>query len=176
MATAIITFVFAALLVFAINAFVIAPYRAFRMMHPFSVKIISGALETQYPISSVESQKIAVVIKNNAYKAFVECVLHITNIGNFDDKYSALPRFVEEFSVQPGVTKTVMVFSWTPRETKMPITACGPVGWGWGGNIVMLPCDQCYDVTIRIGIPKGDTINISCRVWIEGGSFKAVQI
>jgi hypothetical protein len=51
---------------------------------------------------------------------------------------------------------------------------CGPVGWGWGGNFVALPCGS-YDMEIRIGDPNGDATRIFCRVWIEGDELKAAK-
>lgn len=68
--------------------------------------------------------------------------------------------------------------TWTsrrePYENDKTIMLSGPVGWGWGGNFVALPCGS-YDLVLRIGIPEGDPIVTLCRVWIELDFLKAVQ-
>jgi|ERR1700730_6744311 hypothetical protein len=48
---------FAMLFVFVIHLIVIAPWRAFFMLRPFSVKVAAGFIETQYPMGRFEPQQ-----------------------------------------------------------------------------------------------------------------------
>jgi hypothetical protein len=48
----------------------------------------------------------------------------------------------------------------------------GPIGWGWGGNVVTLPCGS-HDIDIRIGVPEADAIVIRCRVWADDNNLRA---
>jgi hypothetical protein len=172
--------VIALLLVFFINLLIVAPYRAFRMMRPFSIKIESGFIKSQYPLSHFDSQKVAIRIKNRSYRPRSECVLHITSINNFENTNHVFPRFVEKFSIQPGDTTLITLASWTSR--KLPstddssIAIAGAIGRGYGGNVLMLPCDLCYDVAIRIGIPEGVSVCVYYKMWIEDRVLRAIQI
>ena len=47
----------------------------------------------------------------------------------------------------------------------------GPIGWGWGGNVVTLPCGS-HDIDIRIGVPEADAIIIRCRVWADDNDLR----
>jgi hypothetical protein len=155
----------------------IAPYRAWRMMNPFKTKIVSGILESAYPAKQFEPQRAAILITNKCYRQRSNCVLHVQAVIPFDNQHHSLPRFIKEFSIQPGETQQIDFLSWTPRkppyENDQKMTLCGPVGWGLGGNFVALPCGSSYDVELRIGVPDGDATTIFCRVWIEGDELKA---
>jgi|ERR1700730_2504712 len=138
---------FAMLFVFAIHLIFIAPYRAFRMLRPFSIKVVAGHLETQYPMTQYECQKAAVLITNRSYLPRSNCVLHIMNVSGCKEHY--FPRFIEEFSIQSGEMKSLTFMTWTsrppPYENDKTIMLSGPVGWGWGGNFAALPCGS-YDL------------------------------
>jgi hypothetical protein len=168
---------FAMLFVFAIHLIFIAPWRAFFMLRPFSVKVAAGFIETQYPMGRFEPQKVVLVVTNRSYRPRSNCVLHIMGINGCEE--NCFPRFIEEFSIQHGETKSLTVMTWTsrrePYENDKTIMLSGPVGWGWSGNFVALPCGS-YDLVLRIGIPEGDHIVILCRVWIERDFLKAVRI
>jgi len=165
---------FAMLFVFAIHLIFIAPWRAFFMLRPFSVKVAAGFIKT-HPMGRFEPQKVALVVTNRSYRPRSNCVLHIMGANGCEE--NRFPRFIEEFSIQPGETKPLTFMTWTsrcePYENDKKIVLSGPVGWGWGGNFVALPCGS-YDLVLRIGIPEGDPIVILCRVWIEGDFLKAV--
>lgn len=172
--------VFAALLsVLLLHALVIAPYRAWRMLKPFKTKIVSGILKSEYPAEQFERQRAAISITNKCYRQRSNCVLHVQTVSDFDNQHHSFPRFIKEFSIQPGETQQIDFLSWTPRkpphESDKTMALCGPVGWGWGGNFVALPCGS-YDVEIRIGVPDGDATTIFCRVWIEGDELKASKV
>jgi len=168
---------FAALLaVSLIHAVVIAPYRAWRMLNPFKTKIVSGILKSEYPAEQFPRQRAAVLIKNKSYRQRSNCVLHIQTVSDFDNQHHSFPRFIKEFSIQPGETQQIEFLTWTarkaPLENDKAMALCGPVGWGWGGNFVALPCGS-HDIEIRIGVPDGDAIRIFYRVWIEADELKA---
>jgi hypothetical protein len=150
---------------------------SFFMLRPFSVKVAAGFIETQYPMGRFEPQKVALVVTNRSYRPRSNCVLHIMSANGCE--VNCFPRFIEEFSVQPGETKSLTFMTWTsrrePYENDKTIMLSGPVGWGWGGNFVALPCGS-YDLVLRIGIPEGDPIVTLCRVWIELDFLKAVRI
>jgi hypothetical protein len=103
-------------------------------------------------------------------------VLHIQNISEFDNRHQSLPRFVKEFSIQPREVKQIEFLALTSRTEEYVgnIVLCGPVGPGWGGNFVALPCGS-YDIELRIGLADGDPTRILCRVWIDGNELKAAE-
>lgn len=173
----LITAGFALLFVFVINLIFIAPYRAFRMLWPFSIKIVAGHLETQYPIAQYECQRAAVLITNRSYRPRSNCVLHIMSVSGCKENY--FPRFIEEFSVQSGETKPLTFMTWTsrppPYENDKTIMLSGPVGWDFGGYFAALPRGS-YDLVLRIGITEGNPICIRCKIWVEGDSLKAVRM
>ena len=160
------------------HAVLIAPYRAWRMLHPFRIDIISGMLESEYPAERFERQRAAIAIKNKSYRQRSNCVLHIQNVNNFDNHHRAFPRFIKEFSIQRGEIKQIEFLTWTtrkpPRENDKSIVLCGPAGGGWDGNYVALPLGS-YDMELRIGVANVDAIRIFCRVWIEGDELKAAK-
>jgi hypothetical protein len=74
--------------------------------------------------------------------------------------------------MQHGQTTALIFVKLTNKSA-----VAGPVHWGWGGNVAMLPCDLSYDVLVRIGIyERPDPIPASCRIWIEGNALKAVLL
>ena len=169
----------ALLAVSLIHAALIAPYRAWRMLDPFRIK--SGLWNATKRISCgkiLERQRAAVAIKNKSYRQRSNCVLHIQNVSDFDNQHHSFPRFIKEFSVQRGETKQIEFLSWTarkrPYENDKSILLTGPVGGGWDGNIVALPCGS-YDMELRVGVAEVDAIRIFCRVWIEGDELKAAK-
>jgi hypothetical protein len=171
-----ITVAVSMLIVFLIRVFVVGPIRAWRMMRPFSIDIASGFLESQYPHGQFRDQRVVVRLKNQSYKQHSKCVLHIMSVSNFDNTHKNFPRAIEEFSIEPGEALSIPIMSWTTRNPPLKndneIVVCGPVGWGWGGNVARLPCGA-YDVVIRVGIPDCDPICLCCRIWIDGDALKA---
>jgi hypothetical protein len=135
------------------NALALAPYRAWRMLNPFRIKVVSGQLDSEYPKEAFPRQYAAVRIKNLSYRQRSNCVLHIWQIAGFDNQHHALPRFVYEFALLPGDTKEIGFLSWTtrspPHENDSMFTLSGPTGPGYGGNVVKLPCGS-YEIDIRI--------------------------
>jgi len=160
--------------VFALHFLFIAPYRALRMLWPFSIKVIAGHIETLYPPSQCEPQKAALIITNRAYLPRSNCVMHIMSVSGIDD--ISFPRFITEFSVQPGEPKQLVFLTWVPGQ---PLFLSGSVGAGWEGNIAMLPMIQkgaFYNIGLRIGVSDGESNYIHCKIWIEGNSLKAINI
>jgi hypothetical protein len=166
----------ALVLVVVFNAFVLAPYRAWRMLKPFRIAVVFGQLDGEYPKEAFPRQSAAVMIKNLSYRQRSNCVAHVWQIAGFDNQHCALPRFITEFSLQPGDTQQVILLSWTtrspPHKDSPTFILNGPVGGGWGGNVLTLPCGS-YDIDIRIGVPEADAIVIPCRVWADGNSLRA---
>lgn len=108
---------FAALIVVVVfNAAVLAPYRAWRMLKPFRIKIVSGLLDGEYPKEAFPRQSAAVVIKNLSYRQRSNCVLHVLQIAGFDNQHHALPRFISEFSLLPGDSQQIKFLSLTTRS------------------------------------------------------------
>jgi hypothetical protein len=167
----------AMLCVFAINCVFIAPYRALRMLWPFSIKVAGGHLKTSYPPGPFEPQKAALLVRNRAYLQRSDCVLHIMGVDNASDDIQ-FPRFITNFSIEPKVTKQLVFAKWTSRkapcENDRSIFLSGPAG-GLGGNIAMLPVGS-HNISLRIGIPDGVDIYVRCRVWIERDSLKAAKL
>jgi hypothetical protein len=162
-------------LVVVFNALVLAPYRAWRMLDPFRIGVVSGQLDTEYPKETFPRQSAAVVMKNLSYRQRSNCVLHILRITPFDNQPHALPRFVSEFSLLPGDTQRITFLSWTtralPYRNDPTFMLSGPIGGGWGGNVVTLPCGP-HDIDIRIGVPEADAIVIRCRVWADHNDLR----
>jgi hypothetical protein len=165
----------ALVVVAAFNAFVLAPYRAWRMLNPFRIEFVSGQLASEYLGEAFPRQSVAVVMKNLSYRQRSNCVLHVLHVAGFDDQHHALPRFISEFSLLPGDTQQIKFLSWTtrnlPHKSDPTFMLNGPIGWGWGGNVVTLPCGS-HDIDIRIGVPEADTIIIRCRVWADGNDLR----
>jgi hypothetical protein len=167
---------FAALVVVAaVNALVLAPYRAWRMLNPFRTKVVSGHLDSEYPKEAFPRQSAAIVMKNLSYRQRSNCVLHILHIAGFDNQHHALPRIISEFSLLPGDTQQITFLLWTtrslPYKNDPTFMLTGPTGWGWGGNVVTLPCGS-HDIDIRIGVPEADAIIIRCRVWADDNDLR----
>jgi hypothetical protein len=173
----VLTILFALILA-SIYAVIFAPRRVRYMLNPFEIKVVSGVLASEYPSEPFERQRAAISIKNESYTQRSNCELHVQTVSDFDNQHNSFPRFIKEFSVQPGETQQIEFLSWTPRKAPLEndkvMVFCGPVGWGWGGNFVALPCGS-YDMEIRIGVPDGDATRIFCRVWIEGDELKAAK-
>jgi phosphate/sulfate permease len=55
-------------IVLLFHAVFVAPYRAWRILHPFKVTLISGILESEYPAEKFQRQRVAVAIKNKSYR------------------------------------------------------------------------------------------------------------
>jgi hypothetical protein len=159
----------------AFNALVLAPYRAWRMLKPFRIEVVSGQLDGEYPKEVFPRQCAAIVMKNLSYRQRSNCVLHVLHIAGFDNQHHALPRFVSEFSLLPGDTQQITFLSWTTRNPPLgndpTFILSGPIGWGWGGNVVTLPCGS-HDIDIRIGVPEADAIVIRCRVWADDNDLR----
>jgi hypothetical protein len=69
-------------LMFALHLLFIAPYRALRMLWPFSIEVIAGHLETPYPPRQLEPQEAALIVRNRSYLPLSDCVLHIMGADN----------------------------------------------------------------------------------------------
>ena len=165
----------ALVVVAAFNALVLAPYRAWRMLKPFRIEVVSGQLDSEYPKEAFPRRSAAVVMKNSSYRQRSNCVLHVLQIAGFDNQHHALPRFITEFSLLPGDTQQIKFLSWTtrglPHRNDPTFVLSGPIGWGWGGNVVTLPCGS-HDIDIRIGVPEADAIVIRCRVWADDNDLR----
>lgn len=163
-------------LVALFNALLLAPYRAWRMLNPFRIKVVSGQFDGEYPTEAFPRQSAAVTIKNLSYRQRSNCVVHVWQIAGFDNQHHTLPRFLSEFSLLPGDTQQVKFLSWTtrspPHKNDPTFTLSGAIGWGRGGNAVTLPCGS-HDIDIRIGVPEADPIIIRCRVWADDNDLRA---
>jgi len=122
----------ALLIAIVAHLFVVAPYRAMRMLSPFSTKIEYGYLASAYPRHQFEPQTVSIRIKNRTYLSRV-CVVHVMSIDGVDNSNRAFPRFVSEAIIESGETEDVPILRWHQNQN---ITVCGPVAWGWGGNFV----------------------------------------
>lgn len=168
--------IFAVVIVAMINAVFLAPIRAWRMLHPFKIKLVSGQLETVYPGESFPRQSAAVLIENASYKQRPNCVLHICSIADFDNQHHALPRQVCEFSLLSGEIKQIAFLTWTtrnpPLSNDIDFQLSGPTGWGLDGNLVNLPIGS-YDIDIRVGIHQSDPVVLRCQVWVDSNNLRA---
>lgn len=162
----------------AAHLFVIAPYRALRMLSPFYPTVSYGYLPSAYPKQSFEQQKVAIRIKNRAYLPKT-CVVHVVSVDGFDNVHHAFPRLIQETTIEPGDTVDVPIAAWTFRGESNPsdanITFCGSVGWGWGGNFVSIPATVAHTMTVRVGVQNGLSTEMRIRVWIDGNSLIASE-
>ena len=167
------------LTVSTLHLFFIAPYRAWRITRPFRIKINAGSIETTYPQHKFEPQRAIISVKNRAYKAQSGCLFHVMDVAGFDNQHCALPRYIEEFSIDPGETKTITFATWTRREPPYSdgdaIVLSGPVGWGWGGNYVALPC-PVERIVLRIAAPECEPRILQCRLWIKDRQLKITDL
>lgn len=163
-------------LVAVFNALLLAPYRAWRLLKPFRIAVVSGQLDGVYPKEVFPREFAAVVIKNLSYQQRSNCVLHVLQIGGFDNQHYALPRFICDFSLLPDEAQQIPFLSWTTRSSPHgndpTFMLSGPIGSGLDGNVVALPCGS-HDIDMRIGVPEADAIIIHCRVWADGNDLCA---
>ena len=167
------------IVVAAMHVFVIAPYRAYHMLNPFQIKIVSGDIETAYPKEQFERQHFAISIRNKSYRERTNCTLHVMRVRGFNNEHHSFPRLIREFSIQSGDEIVVAILSRTlrtaPLESDKQLAFHGQVGLGWGGNYVTLPLGS-HDIEIRIGIPDGNAVLIPCRIHSDGDSLRADQV
>jgi hypothetical protein len=172
--------VFAVLIVAIFRMFIIAPYRAYRMLNPFKVTVLSGLLKTQYPAGQYEPQRVAVAIKNTSYLRRNDCVVHITAIDGVDNSNHAFPRFVERFSIDSGETKQISLmyrtFRRTPLNNDDAIAVAGPVSPGYGGNILRISANMSHIVSVRIGIPDNEPTDIRFKMRTDDTALCAERI
>ncbi|NKJ09018.1 hypothetical protein [Rhizobium sp. SG741] len=147
-------------------------------LNPFKITIVSGFSEGGGPDELFARQWAAVLIENRSYRPLSDCVLHVQAVKDFDNQHRAFPRLIKEFSIRPGEIQQIEFLSWTvrkaPLENDKTLVFCGPVGWGWGGNYVALPCGS-YNIEIRISVGEVAAAQVSSNVWIEGGKLKAAR-
>jgi hypothetical protein len=141
-----------------VHVVIIAPFRALRMIRPFSATMVSGHLPSPYPVQAFEPQKVAIRIKNRAYLPR-SCVVHVMWVEGFDNVNRSFPRFIEERSIEPGFTTDVAVMNWTfrnpPQRSDPDIRFCGPIGWGGGGNMASVPASGSHTITVRAAVEDG---------------------
>jgi hypothetical protein len=152
----------------------VAPYRVWRMLKPFRIKVVSSQLGDEYPKGKFPHQSAAVVVTNLSYRQRSNCGLYVLRIAGFDNQHHTLPRFISKFSLLPGETREIEFLTWTTRSPLLDPTfmLSGPIEWGWGGNVVTLPCGS-YDIDIRIDVPEADAVVKHCRVWADGNELRA---
>lgn len=163
-------------LVVGCNALLLAPYRAWRMLHPFRIEVVAGNFPGVFPKLAFPRQSATLLVTNLSYRQREGCVLHVMSIAGFNNQHHALPHFVQEFTLQPGDTRQLEFLTWTARTAPSGSDPCfmvsGPVAWGWDGSVVQLPVDQ-QSIILRIGIPNADAVAVACHVWVEGKNLRA---
>ncbi len=151
------------------HAFVLAPYRTWRIFHPFAVKITSGKVGENLPKAMYERYGALIQITNCSYKRREDCFLHLVGLKGCDGS-NQLPRLIEKFSIEPGETKPVTFASWSKRESPLnsdkDLTICGPVTPGYGGNVFRIPSGK-YEMKLRIVTSEGDEAVVQSHVWLD---------
>jgi hypothetical protein len=170
---------FAILIVAVFRMLVMAPYRAWCMLNPFKVTVLSGILETQYPVGQYEPQRVALAVENMAYLKITDCTVHVMAIDGVDHS-NILPLFVQQFSLDSGETKQISLiyrtFRSAPLTNDNDITVAGPVAPGYGGNILRLPASGVHVISVRIGIPETEPIDMRLKVWTDDTRLCAGRI
>ncbi len=170
--------VFAFIAVTLIHVFVIGPYRAYRMLNPFKIKILSGEIDTPYPKERFDRQSCAVSIRNKSYRDWNNCTLHVLSVAGFNNEHHTFPRLIREFSVQSGDDIVIPFLSRVvrpaPFNSDNHLTFHGPVSMAWNGNRAVLPLGS-YDMELRIGVPDGDAISMLCRIYSDSESIKVLR-
>jgi hypothetical protein len=165
---------FAILTVAAFRIFIIAPYQAYRRLNPFTVKLVSGDIETAYPKEQFERQNVAVSIENKSYLDLDRCTLHVMKVNGGNSDNLQLPRLIQEFSIQSGDKIFIPILSRTLRASPLQndryLMFHGQRVLSRTGNIVTLPAD----VEIRIGIPDGNEVLISCGIRGDDTNLTAI--
>ena len=167
---------FAILIVAIFRMFIIAPYRAYRMLNPFKVTVLSGLLKTQYPAGQYEPQRVAIAIKNTSYLRRNDCVVHITAIDGVDNSNHAFPRFVEQFSIDSGETKQISLMYRTFRSPPLTLLRLRPVSPGYGGNILRIAANVSHNVSVRIGIPDNEPTDLRFKMRADDAALCAERI
>lgn len=171
---------FAILIVAVFRMLFIAPYRAYRMLNPFKVTVLAGCLKTQYPVGQHEPQKVAIVVENMAYLKINDCTVHIMAIDGVDNRDHLFPRFVDQFSIESGEKKQISLiyrtFRVAPLANDNDITVAGPVSSGYGGNVLHLPANAVSVISVRIGIPETEPIDMRIKVSTDDTKLCAQRI
>jgi hypothetical protein len=172
----IVSAAIAIIAVFVLHFF-IGFYRAWKMLSPLKVDIVSGILDTEYPKAQFEPQRIAIRVKNVSYVSRHNCVIHIMDVDGIDNRNHIFPRFVESFSIDSGETKLISLmfraFRAAPYGNDIGITLAGPVSPAHGANVVRLMSLSSYNVTIRIGIPDAAATTFRINVLTDETSLRA---
>jgi MFS family permease len=175
----IVSAAIAIIAVFVLHVF-IGFYRAWKMLSPFKVDIVSGILDTEYPKAQFEPQRIAIRVKNMSYMPRHDCVIRIMNMDGIDNRNHIFPRFVESLTVDSGETKLVSLmfraFRSTPYGNYTGITLAGPVSPAYGDNIVRPMSTSNYTVTVRIDIPDTAAAIFRLNVLTDETSLRAERI
>jgi hypothetical protein len=171
---------FAILIVAVFRMLFIAPYRAWRMLTPLKITVLSGLLETQYPVGQYEPQRVAISVENMAYLKINDVTVHVMTVDCVDNSNHIFPRFVEKFSIDSGEKRQISLlyrtFRSAPLANDNDITVAGPVSPGYGGNILRLPANKVLLISVRIGIPDTDPIDMSLNVWTDDTKLCAESI
>jgi hypothetical protein len=158
---------FAILIVTAFRMFIIAPYRAWHMLNPFKVRLVSGDVRTAYPKERFERQSVSASIRNKSYRVLTNCTLHVMKVSGSNNEHYQFPRLIQEFSIQSGDTIVIPILSRTLRPAPLQSDEClifnGPIAPVWNGNVVTLPIGS-YDMEIRVGVPDGNAVLMSCGI------------
>ena len=166
--------VIAGLLVAGIFNAGFAFYRAWRMLKPFRVEVAAGKHQGIFPETAFPRQSATLNLRNLSFRQRTNCVLHVVHISDFNNEHKALPRFVCEFTLLPGEAQQIEFLYWfarsAPSDNDANLMVSGPVGWGWGGNIVQLPVGP-QDIDLRIGI--AEAVVVPCSVWVNGDRLHA---
>jgi hypothetical protein len=83
----------ALVIVILFNALFLAPCRAWKMLHPFRVRLVVNTGDDVYPKGQFEPQRAAVSITNRSYCSWDRCVLHVMSVDGLENKNHAFPRF-----------------------------------------------------------------------------------
>jgi hypothetical protein len=154
---------------FVLNLLVFSPLKALYLIRPFVVEISDQIRAPDFIFNDkMRGYNATLLVKNRSTSHLMDCAVHIDEVT--DDRGLSFSRFVEKFDLPPKTTKHVLFAYWFSREPPHTdddgIGLNGPVGAGFGGNVVRLPMGQ-HTLHIRVQVPDYRIKRVSCQVWVD---------
>ena len=118
---------------------------------------------------NIIDQTVSVEIKNISDVSVRHCKLQITNIKPFIGRPE--PIFIRSFpSIYSGTAERIPIAYF--KKAKLTSTRlfgiCVPPAPVFGGNILLIPEDVAYDLTIEASCDEAEENQINnCRLWID---------
>jgi len=149
-----------------------APFKAYCSLEPFTVSIDDLRRAPDFICNDkLHGYNATVIVRNRSVNHLLGCSLHVVDIQ--PSTPLKFHRFVEQFDLPPRSEKRIPFAYWFSREQPNSddetIGISGPVGPGFGGNVLRIPVAD-YVVTLRIQAPEGCSKKCLSRLWVDAAA------